>query len=1148
MAQYQLAQIIILDPVDVSFSANDIVRVFWDDSTEEIVVTLNGGSFTTATAILGDPPTQTSGGNYQIMSGVTSTEDGDHVSGYSFCDGTSLVWFSMVSSYPQYPFFGKRITEDSPVCDTGGGAVCDIHWVGSPTITHAVSQTEGGSIQVAAESSNGVVKYSLRKPDSYDDANNTTGLITLLPPGNWTVYAVDPNNCIASKSFQILYQPTEGEHYRFTWASKKIQSGTSRDARLRIYEREYVGDVVEIDYGHTSPFKLYKPKQGEINDKFFPVHPTNAEVSLASLKDYQFLPLFTQDNKKYRGVYEVDEGSGFTTVWQGFEDPNVYQEDFIATPYFVGLRFSDNVKTLETEKFADDDGNLLTGDMKLIKVIALIMKKTGLNLKIRSGLNIFETNHNTAATDDPLDQTYVDVTCYREESEPFDCWRVLESILRPFGARIFQYDNQWIIEEIDRAVEEYAYRVFDADGVYESNSTFDPIIDVKNPSLTNRAALVQQDHSAEIIPAYGNIDIVSKLNYVGSIVAGGFEKEDLLSPESETENKELGVYTSEEGFTDWTLRLNGTSGVSFGRVVIGDNPGGASRRGIQEDDLTRSVGAFFYNPDAWSGNLRNAYIESSAKAYQYGPGSEIRIKFEYSTPAKPEYEFMVLRIMVKVGTNYLQQNLTWDTTESIYRAYPKVSNSLQSFDLTVPAPDADVVTDSTIQMRIYFYASSFFDYGLPTATTDPEDGTDGLSGLDSLVTDGVEYDYRLDLRREITIGGIFEAYFREFYELRVSDATEDVDAGRIRAGDYDGTTNPKLWWRLKSINIKSEESNTRRRGVDLKFYVDNVAADSLLNGQPPPETDTISLPISKFINENLEVELYNFDVPNITNGKNMYNNYFRLSDGTPTSQWARSGISEALTLQQILLKVLGSNHSAPTFRLTGSFVNEFARIGINNYLRITKTGSSLSAQNTEFTSNLDNWTNSGSGESFAWTADNSGSAGVTLTGAEDSKKLYQSITHSGGYIKFTVNVHVEPGISNDREDVLWVLFYRGSSIIHTEKMRTFSAMTSDDDFDFTYTAFLPGNADRIGFYFRRVTGTGTCTYQVGQFKPEGTDIEEVYQITDYTQDERQNIYFLELMQISKTYISLSGVDTGGNNQGGSTTGRAHSSGHSSGFN
>lgn len=1128
MATYRLASLLVTSTVDASFVDGDAIVVMWNDSTSAITVTKNGSAFTTTGATLGVLDT-----NYEIVIGVTSTDNGYAISGYSFCNSTTLNWFRMVTDYPEYPFFERKETINSPVCDAGGGVVCDIHFTGPVTVTNTTSLTSpDGTITASATSANGTVKYAL-SDFVYASEGQTSGSFTGLGTGKYTVYAKDANDCTTQNSVFVFFSPAEAEHYRFTWTSVDIGSGTTRDARIRIYEREYVGDVVELDFADVSPFRLNKPKQGHVNDKFYPIHPTNAILDLTSVKDYQFLPLFTQDNKKYRVVYEVNEASaGFAETWQGFIDPNVYREDFISTPYFVEIQVSDNVKTLESEKFTDDNGGLLFGDMKLIKVISHIMKKTGLSLKIRSGINIFETTHNTASTDDPLDQTYVDAACYREGTEPFNCWEVLTHILKPFGARIYQYSNQWIIEEIDRATATYAYRVFTADGVYESNSTFDPIIDVKASTLTSRAAFLNGDQSLEVIPAYGKIDVVSKLNYVGSIVSGGFEKEDLLSPTSESFIMSQGVFTSEEGFRDWTLRQPaGISGVSFGRVLV-SNRGDSSRTGLKTDanESTRSVGAFFFDPEAWGGNLRNAYIESAEKPYQYGPSDELKFYFEYSTPARPEYEFMVLRMVIKVGSNYLQPDLTWGASEAIYRAYPPISNSLQKFELSLPVPTTTTVVDSTIQVRIYYYNSFFYDYGLPTSTSSPADGTDGQTDLDGLVTAGVDYDYRLDLRREFTFGS-FDAFYREFYELRISTDAEDANAGVLRVGDYDATTNPKIWSRLKSINIKGEETNFRRRGVDLKFYLDNVALDALVNGQPPPEEETVSLTISDFINEDMEVELYNFDVPDITNAKNMYNNYFRLSSGAPTTLWARSGIAEALPIQQILLKVLGANHSAPTFRMTGSFINEFARIGINNYLRVTKTGSSLSATNTTFTSNLNDWTGDASGEAFAYTASNSGSAAVTLSGAENSEKLYQTITHTGGYIEFTVNVHVEPTSTNDREDVLWVLFYNGASIVHTEKMQTFSAITSADDYDFTYTAFCPGQVTRIGFYFKRVSGTGECTYQVGTFTPAGTDILEVYQIADYQSEERLNTYFFELMQISKTYISLSGVDSGGNNQG-----------------
>jgi len=1138
MAQLLLFSVMIHNPPSSSdFSAFDVIDTYWDDSTSAIVVKKNNSVFAGSPgAHFGELDT-----NY-YLSGATSFEGEYAVAGYSFCSGDDLKWFRMLLFYPFYPYAQLRTTADSPVCATGGGAVCDIAWVGAPVITHATNLTDGGTVTVEATSSNGTVKYGLNGLQSYAAMSNTTGVLTGMIPGTWTIFAKDANDCTTQKQVTVLYKPAVAEHYRFTWDAVPI-GGNTMTQRVRIYEREYPGSLVEINAGAPSPFHIHKPKAGELNNKLTPVHPTGAMLSLASEEDYQFLPLFTQDNKRYRAVYEVDDGGGFEEVWQGFFEPNIYREDFVAAPYYTEFQISDNVRHLEKIDFADDNGNPMYGNLKLIKVIAHVMKKTGLELSIRSGINIFETNHDTDPEDDPLDQTYIDVSCYRDGTDPFSCWQVLESILKPFGARIVQSDNQWLIEEIDRAHEGYDYRIFDVDGDYESNGTADVVMNIKAPSETDRVALINSDHSMEIVPAYGKISLSRKFNYIGSIVAGGFEKEDLLAPESEIEIKAQGVFKSEEGFNGWTLRQpSGVSGVSFGRVIVGRR-GDTERLAISgEEDLTRSVGAFYYSADSWTGNLRNAYIESASKPYQYGPNDELKIRFEHSTSSKTEYPFMVLRFMVKIGSDYLQHDSDWDTTEHIFRAYPSINNSLQTFELLVPTPETDEIVDTTIQFRIYFYASEFYDYGLPPAADDnqdPSSGTSGLSDLRGLVTATINYDYRLDSRYHKTTGSVTN-YGRIFYELRDSAAADDPDNGIVRPNDFNATTNPWIWWEIGSTLENNPVGN--RRGVDRKFYVDDITIDALPNGQPPPTEDTISLEVSKHVTETLEVDLYNFDVPDVTNAKNMYNNYFKLSDGTPTETWSRSGISESLPLTHILLKVIGGNHSAPTFRLTGSFINEFERIGTKNYLKLTKAGSNLSLSNTEFTSDLSGWSQAGTGEAFTW---NSGAAQVVLSGAEDSQKIYQSVTNSGGYIAITGELTIAS--TGDREDIFYAVFYRGADIIHAEKLNTFSGSTSGT-YAINHIAFAPGDIDRVGFFFKHVTGTGDRTYAVTEFSPDGSDIEEMYQITDYQSDEKNRTAILELMQQSKTYISLAGIDTGGTNQGGSTSGRAHSSGHSSGYN
>ncbi len=1145
MAQKLLVSILVHTTPGGTFVDNDVVNVYWNTSTESIDVTLNGSAHTpTSASQIGRFNT-----NYYV-SGITSYEGQYAISGYSFCDGDDLVWFMMLMDFPMPPFMQKQITVDSPVCGT---AVCDLHFNGVPIVTNSTDLlSNNGQIIVSASSSNGTVKYGLTN-FTYATGGQTSGTLTGLSPGTYTVYAKDANDCTAQIQVTVLFRPTYAEHYRFSWYSDQIQNGTSRHERLRVYDRGYPGDVVEVQTAGVSPFILNKPKQGDLNNKFQPIHTTDGVMAFMNEVDYQYLPLYTEDDKKFKGVYEVDEGSGFTPVWSGFEIPSVYQENFIATPYPTAFRFADNVKLLEKAKFADDNGQLINGVLKLIKVIALIMKKTGLELSIRSGINIFEENHATTDTDDPLDQTYIDVACYRDGADPFTCWQVLEEILKPFGARIYQCDNQWQIEEIDRATESYDYRLFDFNGDYLSNGTFDPIVEIKAPTFTDRVALVDKDHSMEIIPSYGSVKITSALNYVGSIIAGSFEKEDLLSPEAEVTTFFPGIFKSEEGFKDWSLRQPaGITGVSFGRTVLLSD-GDAPIKHISDADLAssrgegHSVGAFYFNGSSWAGNLRDSYIETAEKPFQYGPNGEVKVSFDYSTLGAVGYPFIVLRFSIKIGANYLQNDFkTWDSSECILRRYPQPSTKLQTFEAYIKTPFTSAIIDSTIQLRIYYYAADFYDFGAPSATDDPDDATDGDADLVAFDTVDIDYPYKADLRFHDGNGG----YGRIFVELRLSTAAEDIAAGIIHPHDYNASTNKKIWFVVGNVmegdkTLDPAGHNARNR----LFYLDNVNVDAYTNGQEAPREDVLDLNISKYVDEPLEVELFNMDVPpDIVNGKNMYNNYFRLSDGTPTSAWARSGITESLTLQEILLRVLGSNHAAPTFRLTGSFINEFSRIGVNNYLKLTKPGSSVVAVNTTFDSDLSSWLQTGTGTSFAWASDNGGSAEVTLTGTTDSKKLYQEITHDGGYIQLTGDVAIVPDAANDREDILWAVFFRDSLIVHAEKVNTFLSPTSSSSFTINHRAFAPGSVTAIGFFFQNINGTGECAYQVGEFSFDGVDVVEIYQIPDMVNDCKANRYTFELMQLSKSYISLSGIDTGGTNQGGGSSGRAHSSGYSSGYN
>ena len=151
MAQYLLASVLVHTPPSGSdFSTNGVVEIFWDDTgnplTEGIVVELNGSPWSGSSgAYFGDLNT-----NYYV-SGITSYQVQYAIAGYSFCNGTTLNWFRMVTEYPAFPYMTRRQTPNSPVCDVGGGVVCDIQFSGPVVVINrtSLSAPDGQLISLA---------------------------------------------------------------------------------------------------------------------------------------------------------------------------------------------------------------------------------------------------------------------------------------------------------------------------------------------------------------------------------------------------------------------------------------------------------------------------------------------------------------------------------------------------------------------------------------------------------------------------------------------------------------------------------------------------------------------------------------------------------------------------------------------------------------------------------------------------------------------------------------------------------------------------------------------------------------------------------------------------------------------------------------
>ena len=126
---------------------------------------------------------------------------------------------------------------------------------------------------------------------------------------------------------------------------------------------------------------------------------------------------------------------------------------------------------------------IYVGQKTIIEVLRLALNKLPSPLKIREFVNIYEDSINSTTTDSMLNQIYVSADVYKEVKEDdgssteitaFFCNQVIEEILKPFNAHIYQWDGIWYIirpqEYLDSTM---YYREFNANVGTESTVTVD---------------------------------------------------------------------------------------------------------------------------------------------------------------------------------------------------------------------------------------------------------------------------------------------------------------------------------------------------------------------------------------------------------------------------------------------------------------------------------------------------------------------------------------------------------------------------------------------------------------------------------------------------------------------------------------------------
>lgn len=912
------------------YSSGDTVITYYDTSNKQFKVTKNGTTITSGNQI---PQTF-------YISG--STPDTYYKSEFTeqvlICDGFSKVKYQRESAFP---YLSKTLLANHPSCDIA--LVCDLSFTGLPSITNASTDiASDGAITVSATSSNGAIQYKLGEDFAYG-FGQTSGTFSNLRAGTYIIYARDAINCRAAISVKIDVSVSYGTIYRIQY-----ESADGSTHKAEILEKGYSSTITDVTAA-INPV-TYRLRGESEREKFTSILPGEIELKWISQTEGDFSDLYDNDPEQYRIKFSIDNN----LKWIGKVLTNQIQERYVNPPYRFEVVATDGLASLNDIPFLDDFGTKLTGELKQITVIAYILKKIGLGINIRSGCNIFATTMSTGAANDPLDQAYVDLDRYYLIKDNPTCYDILTYILEPYAAQIMQWDNKWHILRVEERIGNFAYREYDSNGVYVSNSSLSVIKDVNISTASNRLVWKDQNQLLRIMPGFGSVRIINNLGLKKNIIKNGDFR---LVPAEKSEG-----YLND---VDVEYVVD-TSGWQI--VNAANKPINVRYQTIDQDNVALVLSSNEDNSDN--------YILSDDINLKMGTTDRIILKVRYKVQRSYEesnivYKFYYIRVRFEItyGGYWLNEDGEWKSTKTELITYITNEQANQWIDLElnvgVPLnannqPSIDFINGKPFNIKIYLPNANEAEYNAVyfmkmKSTVDlPPDSRNSFFDQDG----------------SYTPSGLTGNYI--FYYLLKEDTSVQSTPNIIRPNDYDGTSNKKVWV-LQHI---------QQYLITAKTYItlDYVSLEMLSNNEKNPENEALEqsmenrnkLPIQKeifhssIVNNGRTLLSFNNSIRFGSDyGTNMqvattadntwsakkdyvansadvvYSGYLRSSNGTPYEKWSRVAVDEEKPLQNILMDSYSSQYNKSWRMLSGDLYSDDINFGPINTIRETMDNNRL---------------------------------------------------------------------------------------------------------------------------------------------------------------------------------------------------------------
>lgn len=591
--------------------------------------------------------------------------------------------------------------------------------------------------------------------------------------------------------------------------------------------------------------------------------------------------------------------------------PQQYQEEYKAPPYYISVQATDGLAELKNYYLIQGDGQKYFGTISLIKLVSYCLAPIKLSLNIRVACNLYALTMNQDAEDDPFEQAYVDFECfYLAEKEP-TLEFVLKSILEPFGARITQWEGRWNIVRVEEMKGPYDFREFDSSGAYVSNGTYNPVVDIEYPddAVTEDLMLSSADHNLEMKPGYGRLKAIYKLGLKPNILNNG-------------DFRLRSVYIPSENLYNFALNKEGWTLVNAGYAIS------ESYEFIDENNIA-------YIITSGDDTTGQAYLQSETYSVKMGTNNQLKLTVRLKVVRQSvifagtvytiDVPYVKIRIKVQYGTQYLQADGTWTSTDNTLTFYCTEFNKYSDYEILASQPiTGDPVGGVDLNVRVYQPYPYLVDF-----TT--------LTDLEALVTwTGTEHAIPTGYRTELRETTLFAPMY--YYELE-ENTDSPLGYSIVRPDDYNAS-NQRQWI------LKTQKGTQNVLGTGIhKTAIDRIQLEYLTDGKSP--IDTIVRTVQGEGNNNLtfekeiiigsysdlivtEVSLgislgvffpsggIAITTTNTLSAALIYTGYLRSSLGVGYDFFARDGVAESDKLHGILMKSYSLQYKRSWRLLRGS--------------------------------------------------------------------------------------------------------------------------------------------------------------------------------------------------------------------------------------